>query len=102
MRTFNAPPRFSPIRGSTVAINDPYEISFNAIDPENPSNGLIRYLGVDLPEGSTLNEQTGEFNWTPNERQIGDQTFRIVATDEQGTASSIEVTYNVVNISRGE
>lgn len=102
VRTFNAPPRFSPIRGSTVAVNDPYEISFNAIDPENPSNGLIRYLGVDLPEGSTLNEQTGEFNWTPNERQIGDQTFRIVATDEQGTASSIEVTYNVVNISRGE
>ncbi len=102
VRTFNSPPRFSPVRGSTVAVNDPYEITFNAIDPENPSSGLIRYLGVDLPEGSTLNEQTGEFNWTPNDRQIGDQTFRIVATDEQGTASSIEITYKVINITRGE
>ncbi len=102
IRTFNAPPRFSPVRGSTIAVSDPYELTFNAIDPENPSSTLIRYLGVDLPTGSTLNEQTGLFSWTPTERQIGEQTFRIVATDEQGTASSIDVTLTVVNISRGE
>lgn len=102
IKTFNAPPRFSPVRGSTIAVNDPYELTFNAIDPENLSSSLIRYLGVDLPEGSTLNERTGLFSWTPTERQIGEQTFRIVATDEQGTASSIDVTFNVVNISRGE
>ena len=57
---------------------------------------------MDLPEGSTLNEKTGLFSWTPTERQLGEQTFRIVATDEQGTAASIDVTFNVVNISRGE
>lgn len=102
VKTFNAPPRFSPIRGSTVVVDDPFELTFNAIDPEDPSSTLIRYLGVDLPEGSELNERTGLFNWTPSERQVGEQTFRIVATDEQGTASSIDVTFNVVNISRGE
>jgi len=102
VKTFNAPPRFSPVRGSTIAVNDPYELTFNAIDPENPSMALIRYLGVDLPTGSTLDERTGLFTWTPTERQLGEQTFRIVATDEQGTASSIDVTFTVVNISRGE
>ena len=102
IKTFNAPPRFSPVRGSTIAVNDSYELTFNAIDPENLSSTLIRYLGVDLPEGSTLNEKTGLFSWTPTERQLGEQTFRIVATDEQGTAASIDVTFNVVNISRGE
>lgn len=50
IKTFNAPPRFSPVRGSTIAVNDPYELTFNAIDPENLSSSLIRYLGVDLPE----------------------------------------------------
>jgi hypothetical protein len=102
IKTFNAPPRFSPIRGSTIAIDDPYELTFNAIDPENPSSTLIRYLGVDLPTGSTLNERTGLFSWTPTERQLGEQTFRIVATDEQGTAASIDVTFTVVNLSRGK
>lgn len=102
IKIFNAPPRFSPVRGTTIAVDDSYELTFNAIDPENLSSTLIRYLGVDLPEGSTLNEKTGLFSWTPTERQLGEHTFRIVATDEQGTAASIDVTFNVVNISRGE
>jgi hypothetical protein len=100
IRTFNAPPRFSPVRGSTIVVDDPFSLTFNAIDPENPSSTLIRYLGVDLPEGASLNEQTGEFAWTPTARQVGERTFRIVATDEQGAASSIEVTYTVIELTR--
>ena len=44
IKTFNAPPRFSPVRGSTIAVDDSYELTFNAIDPENLSSTLIRYL----------------------------------------------------------
>ena len=101
VRTFNAPPRFSPVRGSTVVVNDPFELQFNAVDPENPSGSLVRYLGVDLPEGSNLDERTGLFNWTPDERQVGERSFRIVATDAQGAASSIDVTFKVIELSRG-
>ena len=100
VRTFNAPPRFSPVRGSTVVVNDPFELQFNAVDPENPSSTLIRYLGVDLPEGSSLDERTGLFKWTPTERQVGERTFRIVATDAQGAAASQDVTFNVIELSR--
>lgn len=100
VRTFNSPPRFSPVRGSSIAINDPYEITFNAIDPEKPNSSLIRYLGVDLPDGAILNERTGNFKWTPTERQVGKTTFRIIATDEQGAAASQDVTFTVLNITR--
>lgn len=100
VRTFNAPPRFSPVRGSSIAMNDTYELKFNAVDPENPSSKLIRYLGVDLPEGATLNERTGLFRWTPSERQVGESTFRIIATDEQGAATSQDITLKVLDISR--
>ena len=100
VRTFNSPPRFSPVRNSSIVVNDPYELKFNAVDPENPANSLIRYLGVDLPDGSTLDERTGLFKWTPTERHVGEVTFRIIATDEQGAAASQDITLNVINISR--
>jgi len=100
VRTFNSPPRFSPIRNSSIVVNDPYQITFTAVDPENPSSSLIRYLGVDLPNSSNLNERTGEFSWTPTERNVGKSTFRIIATDEQGAASSQEITLTVLDISR--
>ena len=100
VRTFNSPPRFSPVRGSSIVVNDPYEINFNAIDPENPSNSIIRYLGVDLPDGSILDERTGKFTWTPSERHVGKTTFRVIATDAQGAASSQDITLTVIDISR--
>ncbi|MFV1883524.1 MAG: Ig domain-containing protein [Balneola sp.] len=100
VRTFNSPPRFSPVRGSSIVVNDPYEITFNAVDPENPTSSIIRYLGVDLPEGANLNERTGVFTWTPTERQIGKTTFRVIATDAQGAASSQDITFTVIDISR--
>ena len=100
VRTFNSPPRFSPVRSSSIAMNDPFEVTFKAVDPEKPTNSLIRYLGVDLPEGAILNERTGVFKWTPTERQIGKTTFRIIATDEQGAAASQDVTLTVLEITR--
>ncbi len=100
VRTFNSPPRFSPVRGTSIAVNDEYTTTYKAIDPENPSSSLIRYLAVDLPEGANLNEQTGQFTWTPTDRQIGKHEFRIIATDEQGAAASQDISLTVLNISR--
>ncbi|RNC79390.1 MAG: cadherin repeat domain-containing protein [Balneola sp.] len=100
VRTFNSPPRFSPVRSTSIAVNDEYITTYRAIDPENPSSSLIRYLGVDLPEGANLNEQTGEFTWIPSDRQIGKHEFRIIATDEQGAAASQDISLTVLNISR--
>ena len=101
VRSFNAPPRFSPVRSTAIAVNEEYTLQFNATDPENPQNSLVRYIGVDMPDGASINEKTGEFIWTPTERQVGESTFKIIATDRLGAASSIDVTLKVLNISRG-
>lgn len=100
VRSFNSPPRFTPVRSTSIAVNEEYRIQFKATDPENPQSSLIRYIGVDLPEGSNINEKTGAFSWTPTERHIGETTFRIIATDRLGAASSMDVTLNVLDISR--
>ena len=81
-------------------MNEEYVLQFNASDPENPQNPIIRYIGVDMPDGASINEKTGEFKWTPTERQVGETTFKVIATDRLGAASSIDVTLNVLDISR--
>lgn len=100
VRTFNSPPRFSPFRPASIAVNEQFVVEFSASDPDGDENAPIRYIGVDLPDGAAINERTGEFRWTPSERQIGSSTFRIIATDRLGSASSINVTLNVLDISR--
>lgn len=102
VRSFNTPPRFSPNRISTIAVNEPFSLQIKAIDPEEPSSSLIRYLGVDLPEGATINEETGMFTWTPNARQVGEFTFRVIASDQLGAASSQDIKLSVLDISRGD
>lgn len=100
VRSFNSPPRFSPVRNTSIAVNEEYVVEFNATDPDSPQNSLVRYIGVDLPDGSSINEKTGEFKWRPTERQVGESTFKIIATDRLGAAASIDVTLNVMDISR--
>ncbi|MTI88875.1 MAG: cadherin repeat domain-containing protein [Balneolaceae bacterium] len=102
VRSFNTPPRFAPVRGTAIATNELYTLQFKAIDPENPSGQLIRYIGVDMPEGASINEKTGEFKWTPSQRQVGETTFKVIATDRHGAASSIDITLKVLDISRGQ
>lgn len=102
VRSFNSPPVFNPVRGSSIVVNEPFKLQFKATDPEKPTSQLIRYIGVDLPDGSKVEERTGLFTWTPTERQVGENTFKIIASDELGAASSVEVTLNVLDISRGD
>lgn len=102
VRSFNAPPRFTPLRPMTITVGESFSLPFSAIDPDGSDRNLIRYLGVDLPEGAAINEKSGAFTWTPKARQTGENTFRVIATDQYGAASSVEVTLNVVEEQRGE
>lgn len=101
VRSFNSPPRFSPLRNTSIAVNERYELSINATDPESQGTQLIRYIGVDMPDGATIDERSGLFSWTPAPRQVGTHTFKVIATDKKGAAAAQEITIKVLDISRG-
>lgn len=95
VRSFNQPPRFTPIRPVTIIANEPYSTTFRAIDPDSPSPDLLRYTAIDLPAGSTLSERTGQFNWTPDMRQIGVHRFTLRATDALGVPAEMMIQITV-------
>ena len=102
LRSFNAPPRFTPSRPVTVAVGEEFELEITATDPDGRDQELIRYLGVDIPNGAEINEQTGLFVWTPNVRQVGEHKFQVIATDQYGAAASQNFTINVIEIDEGD
>ncbi len=101
IRAFNLPPKFAPFRPVSIPVSEPFTVQFSAIDPDGMEPHLIRFVGLDLPTGAQLNEKTGFFEWTPTLQQVGKHEFRIIATDQYGTASSLDVTITVLDINRG-
>jgi hypothetical protein len=102
VRAFNAPPRFNPLRPLSVVVGENFQLPIRAIDPDGLDRELIRYHGVDLPEGASISERTGMFMWTPDRRQVGNHQFQIIATDQFGAASALPVSITVRNLSREE
>jgi len=102
IRPFNAPPRFTPSRPVSIPVGERFELTITAVDPDGIDQNLIRYLGVDLPDGAEINERSGELTWTPHARQIGSHRFQVIATDQFGAASSQNFTINVIEIDEGE
>lgn len=100
VRSFNAPPRFNPTRPLTISVEENFTLPIKAIDPDGIDQDLIRYHGVDLPEGSSISERTGMFSWTPDRRQVGDHEFRVIATDQFGAATSQTISITVRNMNR--
>lgn len=102
LRPFNTPPRFTSVRPMSIPVGEAFQLDIRAVDPDGVNPNLIRYLGVDLPEGARLNEKTGTFTWNPNVRQVGSHTFQVVATDQYGAATSQDFEIRVVEIDEEE
>lgn len=100
VRPFNSPPRFTPLPNLSIVVEEAFTIPFQANDPDGVSRDLIRYIGVDLPDGASLNEQEGIFSWTPTRRQTGEHRFQVIASDQYGAAASMEVKISVIDIRR--
>lgn len=98
LRPFNAPPRFTPSRAISVVAEEDFSLDIEAFDPDGFNSDLIRYLGVDLPNGASLNEQTGKFTWKPSIRQVGSHSFQVIATDQFGAAASQDYELRVIEV----
>ncbi|MDZ7720946.1 MAG: Ig domain-containing protein [Balneolaceae bacterium] len=99
LRPFNSPPRFTPSRPISIPVGEEFELGISAVDPDGMNQSLIRYLGVDMPNGAQINEKTGRFTWNPDIRQVGEHSFRVIATDQYGAASSQDYSIKVVELS---
>jgi len=99
VKSFNAPPRFAPIRQISIPVGEKFTLPINATDPDGMDKHLVRFLGVNMPDGASIDEKTGMFSWTPTARQVGDNKFRIIATDQYGAAQSVDVSIKVVDLS---
>lgn len=102
IRAFNSPPRFTPTRPVSIPVDENFELTITAVDPDGPNPNLIRYLGVDMPDGASLEESSGVFRWSPTVRQVGNHKFQVIATDQFGAASSQNFEINVIEIDINE
>lgn len=98
VRKFNSPPRTGNMRPVTLPVGEEYELKLSAVDPDGPDPELIRFIGVDMPSGASIDEKTGVFSWSPTIRQVGNHTFRVIATDQFGAAASQDFEMNVIEI----
>jgi hypothetical protein len=102
VRKFNSPPRTGNMRPVTLPVGEEFELELSAVDPDGPNPELIRYIGVDLPDGAVIDETTGVFTWSPTIRQVGNHSFRVIATDQFGAAASQNLEFNVIEIDINE
>lgn len=100
VRPFNTPPRFNQVRPLSIPVGEAFSLPLRATDPDGMDSELIRYLAVDLPDGAVLNERTGLITWTPTRRQEGQHRFQVIATDQFGAATQMNVTINVLQLTR--
>src|SRR6056297_416243 len=102
VRKFNSPPRTGNMRPVTLPVGEEFELRLSAVDPDGPNPDLIRYIGVDMPDGASIDETTGVFTWSPTIRQVGNHSFRVIATDQYGAAASQNFEFNVIEIDINE
>ena len=100
----NLPPVLNPIGNQEVDELDTLTFTATASDSDIPAQTLTFSLedGTtgEVPDGATIDPDTGEFTWTPTEAQgPGEYTFDICVSDGVDTVcETITVTVNEVNI----
>lgn len=72
-------PEFTPL--SDISTQEGENVHF-IVQATNPLGGALLYQADWLPDGATLNSETGEFNWTPSYRQCG--TYNLVFSVNNG------------------
>ncbi|MBC7086016.1 MAG: PGF-pre-PGF domain-containing protein [Methanomethylovorans sp.] len=89
-------PELSPIGDKVVNENESLSFIITATDPDMDP---ITYLAVNLPNGASLNNVTGEFNWTPTYSDSGEYYVEFIA-NSNGLIKSEKILITVNNVDR--
>ena len=79
------PPSFTSILPTNAQpqVGKQFTYQFTASSP-NPTGVNITFSGVAIPQGASINPQTGLFTWTPTSAEIGQQQFTIAVGRRDG------------------
>ena len=88
----NRPPVFAPVGPQQASTTVPTSFTVSATDPDN---NAVTLSANNVPSGSTFDQNTGMFVWTPTYNQAGVYTVTFTATDN-GTPEVASSTLGVV------
>ena len=96
VKAVDKPPKFVPFQPKELLVGKFVSIQIKAFDPDGVDSTLVRYLGVNLPDGGVLEENTGIFRWEPRKKHVGINYFTVIALDQYGQATNQEFTLKVI------
>ncbi|MGF1676258.1 MAG: putative Ig domain-containing protein, partial [Rivularia sp. (in: cyanobacteria)] len=73
------------VSNRALALGENLSFILDGSDPD--SNTQLTYTADILPEGATLNTETGEFNWTPNPGQVDNYSINFSVSDGISTVT---------------
>ena len=94
----NRTPQIDEVPPKTVDENVVLEFQLTGYDPDSEDEGKLTFSAENLPEGATLDAQTGQIQWTPTYDQSGEYTVTYSITDgEYSHSSTATITVNHIN-----
>jgi len=93
----NYPPILSPIGNKTIKAGTNLSFTLSATDPEGQE---LEYSATNLPEGASLNSESGFFSWIPQKEDEGNHMITFAVSDGIDTdEKTITIEVIVVNLS---
>jgi len=83
----NRPPVLAEVPELETDENVLLEYQLSGNDPDREDEGKLAYSATGLPEGASVDPNTGHFSWTPNYEQSGNYQVTFFVSDGQLTDS---------------
>ncbi|MFH0991889.1 MAG: putative Ig domain-containing protein [bacterium] len=93
----NQKPAMNTVSPQSTSEGQLLVFTLSATDPDGDA---LTYSSPNSPQGSSLNQTTGAFAWTPSFTQAGAYPIIFKATDTGGLSDSIVVTITVTNVNQ--
>jgi len=98
---YNLPPELAAVDDLLVNEGDLVEIALQATDPDLPAQELVFELLGQVPDGMTIDPQTGLIQWQPGEAQgPGQYMITVRVTDWHGASDETSFTVEVAEVDR--
>ena len=98
VRDINSAPTLESIGNRSIAEGQSLALRASASDTDIPADGLRYTLGANPPSGMTIDPETGDIAWTPEESQ-GPESYQVtVIVTDDGEAALSDSTVFEVNV----